>query len=156
MAHCAPEATIIELDHLLPTHPPSLCVTSRVTPILSKASQGAFGSYLDIKRPSKAVLQDSPSLPPIPSPGNSQLLLLQKIDILTSVVNSNSQLIREILHNGTDPFAKFHECVKKHLAFEIGKVPGKVTIWWTFLLKILFLILILLLLIFHLFLERRQ
>ena len=147
MAHRDPEAALFELSKLLPPASPS--PSGRATPILKKASTGAFGSYVDIKRPSKAVLEGSPPSLSVLPPGTPQVLIVKQLEALTSVVALQSLLLR-------DTFRKHQKCAERHFEIEIGKIPSKVstTILWTFCLKILFLIAIVLLLIFHPFLYR--
>ena len=136
MSHRDPEVTLKKLSTLLPA------------PILKTNSKGAFGPYIDIKRPSKAVLESS--LPALPSGAP----IVQQLELLTSVVAAQTAVIQYSFKKQQQSFQKQHQCLEKYIAIEIGRVPRKVTntLLWTSLIKGIILVAIVFLLIFHPFL----
>ena len=138
---------IVEGANFLQNRSPS--PDRRVPPILKKTSQGAFGSYVDIKRPSKAALQNNPISTSGLSSGTPNLVIVQKLEALTSAISLQTVSSLKQQHS----LQHLHQCTKKHFAIEIEKVHKQVssTILWNSLLKIIFLTAIVILLMYHIF-----
>ena len=136
-----------ETAGFLKNHSPSPDL--RVNTILKKTSQGAFGSYVDIKRPSKAALQNNPISTSGLSSGTPNLVIVQQLEALTSAISLQTVSSLKQQHS----IQKLHQCTKKHFAIEIEKVHKQVssTILWNSLLKIIFLTAIVILLMYHIF-----
>ena len=144
------DATRAEVAKLLKNRSP--LPERRVTPILKSNSQSAFGSYIDVKRPSKAALEESPLSAPVFSSSNPDLLI-QQLEALTSVITYQTVVIK----TSFEKQQLLSQQRQQHITIEIGKAHRKIvtTNLWTFVLKIIFLMAIVTLLIFHIFHQRR-